>query len=93
AREGLAFGREALGRPAELVIVDEFGPLELRGGGWRGAVETLLTASAGVVLLVVRDGLVEEVRRLYLDQQPVVTPAAGLDAASTVIDMLKCGGT
>ena len=24
-------------------------------------------------------------------QQPVVTPAAGLDAASTVIDMLKAG--
>jgi len=67
--EGLRVGRKALSvdttKQAELIIVDEFGPLEISGGGWRKEVDLLLTSSDAVILLVVRRELAEEVRRLY----------------------------
>jgi len=67
--EGLRVGRSALSadgtKQAELVIVDEFGPLELSGGGWRKEVDFLLPSSDAVILLVVRRELTDEVQRLY----------------------------
>ncbi len=67
--EGLALGQAALSDPAariaDLVIVDEFGPLELRGGGWRDAVDALVGHAAGLLVLVVRQSLAESVAGLY----------------------------
>ena len=65
---GLALGAEALAPPAgeaDLVIVDEFGPLELSGGGWRGQVEALRASTGAVLLLVVRTEILAPVRNLY----------------------------
>ncbi len=66
---GLAFGRAALAPEAtgkaDLVVVDEFGPLELRGAGWRPEVDRLAASAAGLVLLVVRSSLAEAVAGLY----------------------------
>src|SRR4030042_3157564 len=46
--EGLRLGRQALEAAAtegaDLVIVDEFGPLELASGGWGRAVDSLVHA-------------------------------------------------
>ena len=67
--EGLAMGREALSCPAamsaDLVIVDEFGPLELRGEGWRPAVDALVSEARGLILLVVRESLAASIMGLY----------------------------
>lgn len=53
--EALAFGSNAL-EPApgaaEVVVVDEVGPLELRGLGWRNALESLLEKPIIPVLVV-----------------------------------------
>ncbi len=96
--EGLALGAEALGleatRDAELVVVDEFGPLEIRGDGWRRAVDTLVRSAKALVLLVVREEIIDLVKRLYPGGCPSAIPAAGPDAAETVIRMLEeldCG--
>ena len=66
---GLRLGKAALGLPAageaDLVVVDEFGPLELDGKGWRKEVDILLTSTEALLLLVVRRKLVDRVRRLY----------------------------
>ncbi|MBN1341460.1 MAG: DUF2478 domain-containing protein [Phycisphaerae bacterium] len=66
---GLELGRVALGRSstarADLVIIDEYGPLELEGGGWRRWVDGLVQRSSGVVLLVVRRDITETVAGLY----------------------------
>lgn len=66
---GLTLGREALSpgatAAAEVVIVDEFGPAELAGGGWRDAVDRIVADEDGRVLLVVREALAEEVANLY----------------------------
>ena len=63
--EGLALGRKALGedaRGADVVVVDEVGPFELSGGGWASALDSLAASPAGVLLLVVRESVVDAVR-------------------------------
>jgi len=84
APEGIEFGNAALNSPvarsAELVIVDEFGPLELQGDGWRPAVDSLIDLAQGTILLVVRMTLVAQVSGLYAELQPQILP--GLEPAS-----------
>jgi iron complex transport system ATP-binding protein len=93
---GLALGKEALGgeavEDAGVVIVDEFGPLELAGGGWRGAVDALLGSTTGVVVLIVRDRIVERVRRLYAALLPVVISAAAAGAVAQAMTVVDGGG-
>jgi nucleoside-triphosphatase THEP1 len=72
--EGLEFGkraiRDAVERGADVVIVDECGPLEMRGGGVWGAVHGLPASVPGIVVIVVREGLVEQlIRRLGIDEE------------------------
>ena len=76
---GLEFGKNALSieavKSAEMIIVDEFGPLELEGGGWRKDIDLVLAKMNALVVLVVRDEIVQDVQRLYED-----IPAESLDA-------------
>lgn len=76
-------------RRADLVVVDEFGPLELGGGGWRGPVDALIAEAAGVILLVVRAELVDEVRHAYGGVDCAVVAAAGPRAAEEVLSILS----
>jgi nucleoside-triphosphatase THEP1 len=76
-------------RSADLVIVDEFGPMELQGRGWRRQVDLLLAQTNAVVLLVVREELVREVERLYGEYEGRKVAAAGSDSIERVIDMLR----
>ena len=68
-QEGLDLGHKALSlaenQAADLVIVDEYGPLELRGEGWRADVDCLFGEGSRLILLVVRREIADEVRRLY----------------------------
>ena len=69
--EGLKLGNAVLSataaKSADLVIVDEFGPLELDGRLWRENVDSLLASSSALILLVVRQELADAVRRVYTD--------------------------
>ena len=90
--EGLAAGERALGAAAlwaDLVIVDEFGPLELRGEGWRACTDSLVAGAKGLIVLVVREELVDAVRRLYESAPSEVLPAASPVAAAAVADALR----
>ena len=66
---GLKLGKIALSPAAtkayNLVIIDEFGPLELHGNGWRKDVDLLLSSSNALLLLVVRRELADQVQQLY----------------------------
>jgi nucleoside-triphosphatase THEP1 len=77
---GLEFGKNALSaeavKSAELIIVDEFGPLELEGEGWRKDIDLILSNIDALVVLVVRNEIAEKVQSLYKD-----IPAERLDAA------------
>ena len=78
--EGLKFGRAALGKnktkQADLIIVDEFGPLELTGKGWRKCVDSLIKSVNALILLVVREESAEEVSRLYSHKHQMILPVS-----------------
>lgn len=91
-KEGKKLGKAALSpaavRSAECVIVDEFGPIELAGKGWRQDVEWLLKSTAAVVLLVVRNELVGKVEQLYCNYAGCRIPADSADSIKKVCDVL-----
>ncbi len=68
SEEGYQFGRTILEseetRNADLIIIDEFGPMELEGGCWRKNIDLLLE-NKNCLLLVVREELVKTVKQLY----------------------------
>ena len=91
--EGLHFGNAALGSTrrclAALVVVDEFGPLELRGKGWRRSVDQLISDFRGTLLLVVRKELTSDVTQLYSRWNPQCVSAADPDAIDRVLRTLR----
>jgi nucleoside-triphosphatase THEP1 len=64
--ESVSRGRKALSvarcKDADLVIVDEVGPLELTGGGWAGSLPALLSLQGPVHVWVVRRSLLQAVQ-------------------------------
>lgn len=91
--DGLSFGNAALAcsaaRAAALVIVDEFGPLEFRGDGWRTAVDQLVLSCRGVLLLVVREALASDVLQLYGRCRPEPIWATEWDAITRMLEILR----
>jgi len=91
-RKGLRIGNAALRSPqarvADLVIVDEFGPMELHGRGWRHAVDQLIASFPGTLLLVVRNELADAVARVYTEWVPERIPAAEDHAARRLLRIL-----
>jgi nucleoside-triphosphatase THEP1 len=66
-RDALAWGASVLGRieACALLVIDEFGPLELsRGGGWVNGLALLRTRVYDLGLVVVRPSLVLQLREL-----------------------------
>lgn len=94
---GIEFGRTALAdgaaRSADLVIVDEVGPLELRGEGWAPELDRLHQQPCRSMLWVVRPELIEEVRRRWpgLEGAPVLRARA--TSATRLADLLLGGET
>ena len=91
--EGLKLGNAALSatatKTADLVIVDEFGPLELDGRLWRENVDSLLASGGALILLVVRQELAEAVRRVYTDFPCRNLAAIEPESIDKVIGMLR----
>ena len=76
SKQGLQFGIKALNSPAaksaDLIIVDEFGPMELAGKNWRECVDSLIKSVKAVILLVVREESAEAVSRLYSHKHQII---------------------
>jgi len=93
AQTGLDFGKNALSseavKHAELIIVDEFGPLELEGKGWRENVDLLFSAVDALMLLVVRNEIAEKVQSLYKDIPSLQLDAAEPCSITKVIELLN----
>ena len=90
--EGLSLGHASLSfaatKSADLIIVDEFGPLELKNRGWRKDVELLLASSDAIILLVVRRELIELVKQLYKDVPCMELAAGEPDSVERIVTML-----
>jgi len=91
--DGLKLGNTSLSteatKTADLIIVDEFGPLELKGQGWRKNVDSLLACSDALILLVVRQGLVDQVRQLYADAFSQKCDATEQNSINEVTSILR----
>lgn len=89
--QGLELGRSALQSvlisKTELIVIDEYGPLELAHRGWRTQVDRLIAETAGIVLLVVRDELAQQVSQLYPQPPALFVPAAEPDSIDRVLDL------
>jgi nucleoside-triphosphatase THEP1 len=89
---GLSLGHASLNhavtKTADLIIVDEFGPLELDQRGWRKDIDSLLASSNAMILLVVRRELVDLVKQLYQDVPCMELAAGEPDSVNRIITML-----
>jgi nucleoside-triphosphatase THEP1 len=95
-REGLELGREALtvrSRSADVIVVDEVGPLELAGGGWAEALDALAGGFGGQILVIARLAVVDAVTARW---GAAATPVfrVGIDRPDRVADvvMQRLGG-
>ena len=91
--DGLKFGNAVLSsetiKSADLIIIDEFGPLELKGDGWRRNIDSLLSSSNAFMLIIIRQELTETFRQLYSDVPCRELNAIEENSALEVIAMLK----
>ena len=92
SRDGILFACGAIKRAVErrcgLVVIDEVGPLELRGNGLMPAVELAL-ASPVNVLIVVRSSLIEALQRHFSDYEFTVI-ADLTQSRSNVSELADC---
>lgn len=90
---GLKLGHDALSaginESVDLIIIDEFGPLELSGEGWRKNADSLMGYSNILKLLVVRQELVDAVRQLYRDIPCLILAANKSKSIDKVIRILR----
>ena len=88
--EGIELGRSALqsacSSASSLIVVDEYGPLELAYGGWRTQVDELIDEYPATILLVVRDELADRVTQLYSHNVVQIIPCHQPDAIDQVIN-------
>ncbi len=66
---------QAVASEAPVIIIDEVGPLELRGEGLRPGLDAVLARGAGTAVLVVRDTLIGQVEALVGGEAEVATTA------------------
>jgi nucleoside-triphosphatase THEP1 len=75
-QQGLALGhsaiRSALELRANLVVIDEVGPLELNGGGWAEDLALVRDHAPAHVLLTVRPWLVEKIAETFFPNTPTI---------------------
>lgn len=71
-----------------VMIVDEAGPLELRGEGWSGRIMDLLDKTKACLIIVVRESLVEKVVAKFGLKDPVIFEAGDSLNRKAMVDIL-----
>jgi len=91
-KDGIKFGKAVLSSDAikfaDLIIIDEFGPLEVRGDGWRRNIDSLLSNKA-IMLIIIRQELKDTFKKLYADVPCRELEAVEQNSVLEVITMLK----
>jgi len=74
---------------SDLMVIDEAGPLELRGEGWSERISGLLNVNQWQIILVVRKSLVEEMIRKFGLKDPVIYAADRGDCSPLLDEILN----
>jgi nucleoside-triphosphatase THEP1 len=68
-KAGEQFGKGALDpeklKGCNLIVIDEFGPFEIQGCGWRKEIDLLVELSVAPLLIIIREELQHQVQALY----------------------------
>lgn len=87
--EGLDAGRRALSpricSSADVIAVDEVGPLEIAGGGWAPCLTPLLELSGCRHVWVVRSRLLERIQQVFGFEASLVVRAGAEDAQRRLV--------
>lgn len=72
---------------AKVIVIDEIGPLEMRGEGLRKGLDAVLKRDQGTAILVVRERLVGQVEALVGGEAEVATVETWPQVWQSVIDV------
>ena len=68
-KTGENFGKDALNpenlKNCDLIVIDEFGPFEIEGGGWRKEVDLLVELNIAPLLIIIREEIKKKVQEIY----------------------------
>ena len=78
---------QAVAAKAPVIIIDEIGPLEMRGEGLRPGLERVLARGRGVAVLVVREQLVSQVEALVGGEAEVASVERWPQVWQSIIDV------
>jgi nucleoside-triphosphatase THEP1 len=79
-------------RDNHVIVIDEAGPLEMRGEGWAGRISELLKINEWQIILVVRKSLVNEVIRKFGIKDPAIYGVSPGDYSILLNEVIKTGG-
>ena len=90
---GFNAGRNALdpanNKGNDVVIVDEIGPLELRGRGWSEVLGALLLDTSATVIIAIRKNLTDAVIEHFGIEGPLVIDVSGANVISFAEDIAE----
>jgi nucleoside-triphosphatase THEP1 len=94
--QGYMAGLQALdpvnNRDSHVIVIDEAGPLEMRGEGWAGRLSELLKLNKWKIILVVRKSLVDEVIRKFGIKDPAIYRVGQGNHSKLLNEIIKTGG-
>jgi nucleoside-triphosphatase THEP1 len=74
------------------LFIDEAGPLELNGGGWAPALDTLALHETNTCILTIREGLVQQICHQFRIESPRILAVNTLTAETfteTIVSQMK----
>jgi nucleoside-triphosphatase THEP1 len=91
--EGYQVGLQALdpvnNTKNNVMVIDEAGPLELRGKGWAGRISELISQNEWQIILVVRKSLIDEVVSKFGIKDFMIIKVGQRDESKIVIEILN----
>ena len=86
---GFIFGKcainNALAAQADIMIIDEVGPLEMEGKGWAESIEKILNSGCPVAIFIVRRALVEEIADKWSIQKADIVDIDNVNPAEMTV--------
>jgi nucleoside-triphosphatase THEP1 len=71
------------------MVIDEAGPLELRGEGWAGRISELISQNKWQIILVVRKSLINQVIRKFGIKDVMIIEVGDRDENKILIEILN----
>lgn len=77
SHEGFSFGdsaiQKAISHKADLIIIDEIGPLELQNQGWAKSLRLACQSEVATILITSRPGTMEAIREIFFPDYSIIS--------------------